>query len=113
MSKLFETLQKIAKEEFDVKIIHNNKPKTFKDIFGFDLKEYESMERLYEVVKELEPYYDIDKVKSWAVYVWTKGNDGENVFDIQKDEIIFYDKEHKIPEEVIPIIKKIQQELVN
>ena len=74
-------------------------------------------EKLRELIKELELYYDIDKVKSWAVFVWTKSDNdydlGENLFDICKDEIIFYNKEHKIPEEVIPIIKRIQQELVN
>lgn len=75
---------------------------------------------LYESIKEaakgLELYYDIDKIKSYSVYVWTKDEDeydlGENVFDIMKNEIVFYNKEHKIPEEVMPIIRRIQQELI-
>lgn len=73
-------------------------------------------DKLREAITELELYYDIDKVKSYSIYVWTKGvNDddfGENVFDIEKNEIIFYNKKHKILKEVMPIIKRIQKELI-
>lgn len=72
-------------------------------------------ERLREAIKELEYYYDVDKVKPYSVYVWTKGNDeddfGENVFDIYKNEIVYFNKGHRISEEVMPIIKRIQKEL--
>lgn len=72
-------------------------------------------ERLYKAVEELEYYYDVDKVKPYSVYVWTKGNDeddfGENVFDIYKNEIVYFNKGHRISEEVMPIIKRIQEEL--
>lgn len=72
-------------------------------------------ERLYKAVEELEYYYDVDKVKPYSVYVWTKGNDeddfGENVFDIYKNEIVYFNKGHRISEEVMPIIKRIQKEL--
>lgn len=72
-------------------------------------------ERLYKAVEELEYYYDVDKIKPYAVYVWTKGNDeddfDENAFDIYKNEIVYLDKGHGIPKEVMPIIKRIQEEL--
>ena len=68
-------------------------------------------DELVQIAKELSPYYDIDKIKSYAVYIWTKGDDGINVFDIMADRIIFYDKEHIIPEEVMVIIEKIQDKL--
>lgn len=77
--------------------------------------------KLYEELKnivdeELRPYYGVDKIKWYSVYVWTKESyrgayDGENVFDIMKDEVVFYVKDHIIPEEVKPIIKKIQMKL--
>lgn len=69
---------------------------------------------LVQAVDEIRPYYDVNKIKTWAVYIWTKETDedtGENVFDIQEDEIVFYNKEHIIPDEVIPIIKNIQLKL--
>lgn len=68
-------------------------------------------DELVQIAKELSPYYDIDKVKPYSVYIWTKGDDGINVFDITADRIIFYDESHIIPEEVVPIIKKIQDKL--
>ena len=63
---------------------------------------------LRAAVDKLRPYYDIDKVKHNSVYVWTIGDDGDNVFDIQKDRIVLYDKGHVIPDDVIPIIREIQ-----
>lgn len=73
-------------------------------------------DELDELVKEIYPYYGVDKVKWYSVYVWTKDSydlafDGENVFDIQKDEIVHYVKDHVIIEEAKPIIKKIQEKL--
>lgn len=72
---------------------------------------YKWYNELWELSRELLPYYDIDKVKDWSVFVWTKDTEeteGENVFDINYNEIVFYDKTHKIIEEAKPIIKKIQ-----
>ena len=72
---------------------------------------------LVQIVDEIRPYYDIDKVKWYSVYIWTKESEvddndwGENVFDIQEDEIVFYVKDHVIIEEAKPIIKKIQAKL--
>ena len=37
---------------------------------------------------------------------------GDNVFDIQKDKIVFYDETHVIPDEVMPIIRNIQSKLM-
>ena len=67
---------------------------------------------LHAAVDKLRPYYDIDKVKHNSVYVWTKGDDGDNVFDIHKDNVIFYDANHVIPDDVIPIIREIQTRLM-
>jgi len=66
---------------------------------------------LEEVTKELLLYYDVDKVKPYSVYIWTKGEYGENVFDIEADEIVFYVKDYVIIEETKPIIEKIQSVL--
>lgn len=69
---------------------------------------------LLKISRELLPYYDIDKVKSHSVYVWTKDNgdyEGENVFDIISNKIIFYIEGHQIPKEAMPIIKRIQFQL--
>lgn len=75
---------------------------------------------LTEAVDEIRPYYDADKVKRGSVYIWTKDNPdsfneddrwGQNVFDIQEDELVFYAKDHVIIEEAKPVIKKIQKKL--
>ena len=78
------------------------------------MKSYvELMDELYSVSKEILPYYDIDKIKNYSVYIWRKLDDNdesENVFDIQADKIVFYE-EHQIPDEVMPIIERIQSKL--
>ena len=71
-------------------------------------------EELLEISKELLSYYDIDKVKTYSVYVWSKeelDDFGENLFDIRANEIVFYSKEHKIIKDALPIIEKIQCKL--
>lgn len=72
-------------------------------------KEYN---KLYEISQKLRPYYGIDKVKPWAVFVYSKETD-EDVFDIVVNRLIFYNgyKEEDINKEVLPIIKKIQNQL--
>ena len=67
---------------------------------------------LEEISKELLSYYDVDKVKPYSVYVWTKGEYGENVFDIQADEIVFYVEDHVIIKEAEPIIERIKLKLI-
>lgn len=77
---------------------------------------------LHKAVDEIRPYYDIDKIKPYSVYIWTKVSEedyqsddnfyGENVFDIMKDKIVFYNKDHVIPDEVMPIIRNIQSKLM-
>ena len=71
---------------------------------------------LRDIVDLLRPYYDIDKIKFYSVYVWSKSGtndhlDSDNLFDIQAKDIIFYDKQHKIIEETLPIITMIQEKL--
>ena len=71
-------------------------------------------EELIEISKEILPYYDIDKVKPYSVYVWSKEVDddfGENLFDIEADKIVFYNDRHELDKEVLPIINKIQSKL--
>lgn len=72
-------------------------------------------EELVEVSHKIDLYYDIDKIKPYSVYIWTKTGGwngwGENVFDIHADKIVFYVEDHIIPEEVMPIIKEIQEKL--
>lgn len=72
-------------------------------------KEYN---KLYEISQKLRPYYGIDKVKPWAVFVYSKETD-EDVFDIVVNRLIFYNgyKEKDINKEVLPIIKEIQNQL--
>ena len=76
-------------------------------------------DELWRLAYELSPWFDIDKVKPWSVYVWTKDSSnpdcpfGENVFDIYHDGLQFYPctKPWCLPNEVIPIIKRIQEKL--
>lgn len=73
---------------------------------------YKLYDELVEIVEEIRPYYNIDKIKTYSVYVLTKeDNDGYNVFDIEADRIEFYDKNHTIIEDALPIITKIQHKL--
>ena len=72
-------------------------------------------DELCQIAREIEPYYEIDKIKSYAVYIWSKTDDvfdlGENLFDIHADRIEFFVKDHEIIEEAKPIIAKIQEKL--
>ena len=71
---------------------------------------------LWKATRDLLKYYDIDKVKPWVVYVWSKEDDiekTENLFDIYKEEIVFYTKNHYIEPEALNIILKIQEKLKN
>ena len=77
-------------------------------------KDYDTLyDELVEVSKRLYPYFGIDKIKDYGVYVWEKTNDGygRNVFDVFKDYIYVYEKLFKIPKEVIPTIIEIQNKL--
>ena len=69
-------------------------------------------ERYVEVADEIRPWYSIDKKKSYALYIWTKGEEGCNVFDINANDITFYNwcgpEQHIIIEEAWPAIKRIQ-----
>lgn len=76
------------------------------------LYEYE-FDKLFKIAHEIEPWYTVDKVKSYAVYIWTKDTDnnfGKNVFDIEADNIVFY-TDHKIIPEAFPAIQHIQEQL--
>ena len=71
---------------------------------------------LWDVAHEIQPWYDVDKVKWYSVYIWTKDSQdkpygGKNVFDICADEIYYYDEDHSIPDDAWPVIHKIQEKL--
>lgn len=79
-------------------------------------KQYDLLyKELCESVIELKPYYDIDKIKPYSVYVWSKTDSAEdwgvNLFDICEDKIIYYVDRYTIPDEVVPIIEKVQQKV--
>ena len=69
------------------------------------------MDELWQVSREIKPWYGVDKVKGYAVYIWTKGKDGENVFDICADKLLFYVEDHEVIEEAKSTIEKIQAKL--
>lgn len=74
--------------------------------------EYE-FDKLFKIAHEIESWYSVDKVKNYVVYIWTKDTNegfGKNIFDIKADDIMFY-VEHEIIPEVIPVIKRIQEQL--
>ena len=74
--------------------------------------EYE-LDKLFKIAHKIKSWYSVDKVKDYAVYIWTKDTNegfGENVFDIEADDIVFY-VEHEIIPEAIPVIKRIQEQL--
>lgn len=74
-------------------------------------QQYDSaFDKLFKIAREIEPWYDVDKVKDYAVYIWTKDEDGENVFDILADKLVFYTQHEVIPD-AIPIILRIQEQL--
>lgn len=81
---------------------------------------FQLYKELSMIVNEIRPYYDIDKVKSYSVYISTKDNPnsdneddkyGRNVFDICEDKLIFYVEDHVVIEEAKPVIEKIQAKL--
>lgn len=34
-------------------------------------------DKLFKIAHEIEPWYTVDKVKSYAVYIWTKDTDND------------------------------------
>lgn len=72
-------------------------------------------DKLYEISQKLRPFYDIDKVKSWGVFCFSKVEEGfgDDTFDILEDKLIFYNgyKYEDIPKEALPIIKDIQNQI--
>lgn len=73
---------------------------------------YNYYEKINQKSKDLLPYYDVDKVKPYSIYVWTKGRDGKNVFDIEEYEVYMYDESHIIIPEALPIIKELQEMMI-
>jgi len=64
--------------------------------------------------KKVYPYYSVCGIRPYGVFVWTVNENKDleyNVFDIEEDGIILYDKEHVVKEEVLPIIQEIQEKI--
>lgn len=84
-----------------------------------DIYENGMYDELWELAHKLEPWFSIDKVKSYSVYVWTKDTEdewhpfGENVFDIFADYLQFYTSTGpwQFPNEAMPLVKEIQEKL--
>ena len=66
---------------------------------------------LNELAHELDPWYNVSKVKWYMVCVCTKDETEDNVFDILSDGVNWYDETHVVPSEVYPIIGKIQAQM--
>lgn len=74
-------------------------------------------DKLCETAYKLDEWFNVDKVKTYGVYVWSKneGADGwagtSNIFDIYEDGIKWwteFPEHYPIPEEAKPIIEEIQ-----
>lgn len=72
---------------------------------------------LYQAVDRIRPYFNVDKTKPYAVYIWSKPETdddfGKNLFDILEESIYIYEPSFEIPAEVLQIIMDIQKELRN
>ena len=103
---------RLKENTFDERIYYQAVIRKYGDIRGFNLSKVKARQsKLLEAVEAIKPYYDVDKIRPYRVYVWTKGDLGENVFDIEVDSIYRYNPDHKIPKEVMPIIANIQKHL--
>ena len=79
---------------------------------GESFYESELYHELRELAEKLNPWYDVDKISWYYVYVWTKDDpNGVNVFDIYADEIIYYVTDYVIPDEAVPFVHEIQEKL--
>ena len=82
---------------------------------GIDETYYRLLDELWTVSHEENPWFDVDKVKDYAVYIWTKpGNEpysDRNVFDVGADEIWYYVDRYVIPKDAWPYIHRIQAKL--
>lgn len=112
---LFEYLFKY----FNTKTFINDEAKTIEEIDKLKEHMQKSHKKYYDLyyqllcekVDKLRPYYDIDKIKSYGVFVWNKAENIEeqdNIFDIYADEICFYTEDRTIIEEAKPIVEDIQ-----
>lgn len=66
---------------------------------------------LNELAHEMDPWYNVSKVKWYMVCACTKDEAENNVFDILSDGVNWYDETHVVPSEIYPIIGKIQEKM--
>lgn len=70
------------------------------------------MDKLFELAKKLNQCYEVDKIKSYGIYVWDIHNgEDQNVFDIYEDRIHYYVDNYQLKKESLDLIKQIQNEL--
>lgn len=80
-----------------------------------DVRYHQLLDELWTIAHEENPWYVVDKVKDWGVYIYTKPGPGRysnrNVFDICADEISYYVDGYIIPDEAWPYIRRVQAKL--
>lgn len=75
------------------------------------------MDELRKSANKLSQWFNVERVKWYAVYVWTPNSYddvfGENVFDIYDDRLNFYPctKPWQMPNDAITIIHEIQEKM--
>lgn len=79
----------------------NNKSTIYEELFT----------ELNELAHELDPWYNIGKVKWYMVCVCTKDDSNDNIFDILSNGVNWYDEIYVAPSAVYPIIGKIQDKM--
>ena len=74
-------------------------------------KFFELTSELERIAHGLDKWYNLSKIKWYGVYVHSKDNPDENLFDIFDDKIAYYDDFHIIPPEAMAIIIEIQGQM--
>ena len=74
-------------------------------------KFFELTSELERIAHGLDKWYNLSKIKWYGVYVHSKDNPDENLFDIFDDKIAYYDDFHIIPPEAMAIVIEIQGQM--
>ena len=74
-------------------------------------KFFELTSELERIAHGLDKWYNLSKIKWYGVYVHSKDDPSENLFDIFDDKIAYYDDFHVIPPEAMAIVIEIQNQM--
>lgn len=66
---------------------------------------------LERIAHGLDKWYNLSKVKWYGVYVYSKDEPSENLFDIFDDKIMYYGDSHVIPPEAMSIVIEVQNQM--